>query len=48
MPVVILDPDIECPDCGHQGAWAQTVSRQPRIEEAFRCEECEAEWGATR
>lgn len=47
MPVAILDPDAECPDCDHRGAWAQTVAQAPTVE-AFRCEECAAEWRTMR
>ena len=47
MAIAILDVETECPDCGYEGAWAQTVAHDP-TRELFRCANCEAEWAVTR
>jgi len=47
MGLVLLDRDAECPDCGHRGAWAETVTHNP-TRERFRCANCEAAWVVTR
>ena len=44
MAIAILDPDIECPECGHFGAWSQTRTKQPRPIERFQCQSCDACW----
>jgi DNA-directed RNA polymerase subunit M/transcription elongation factor TFIIS len=48
MGVAILDTDAPRPDCGHHGAWAQTLSNEPQRAEGFRCEACETEWRTSR
>lgn len=45
MPIAILDEDAECPECGHFGAWSQTLIEQSQPVERFQCQACDAKWG---